>query len=197
LQDSINLSLWRGWENVHGVRFFQRLKGGKTIAIENWFHDPTLKNDKVYCYRNNVLQCWGVFFMFYLHKCEDWKNICIQNMIKYHCSICEPGKVEQKKKHPICYNLSCAQSSPPHDWLWRLQGVFPNFKGQDLASKTWSRLKKVDHGKGYAHCCLMGHQRSCVKNWIHINGLLWSDHHSQPKLVHVIIKIRGFSSSPS
>jgi hypothetical protein len=57
LQDSINLNLWRGWEDVHGVRFFQRLKGGKTIAIENWFHDPTLKNDKVHCYKNNVLQC--------------------------------------------------------------------------------------------------------------------------------------------
>jgi hypothetical protein len=51
LQDSINLSLWRGREDVHGVRFFQRLKGGETIAIENWLCDPTLKNDKLHCYK--------------------------------------------------------------------------------------------------------------------------------------------------
>lgn len=103
----------------------------------------------------------------------------------------------KKKKHPISYNLLCAQSRPPHDWLWKVQGVFPIFKGQNLASKTLNRLQKVDHGKHYAHCCLMGHQSCCVKIWIHINGLLWSDHHSQPKLVHVTIKIHGFSNSQS
>jgi hypothetical protein len=34
LQDSINLSLWRGWEDVYGVRFFKGWREGKLLELK-------------------------------------------------------------------------------------------------------------------------------------------------------------------